>query len=49
MGGAAPAAGEDCWLLGKGMDAGGGGAEVRRCGDTDVCDCGVRGELGGWI
>jgi len=27
MGGAAPTR-EDCWLLGKGMDAGEGGAEV---------------------
>jgi len=27
MGGAAPA-GEDCWLLGKGIDVGEGGAEV---------------------
>ena len=47
MGGATPA-GEDCWLLGKGMDAGGGwgGGVV-----TDVCDCGARRRagLGGWI
>ena len=42
MGGAAPA-GEDCWLLGKGMGAGEGGAEVLWLTSVTV----VRGGGGG--